>query len=79
MVTDDFILLLLSMQSLPSMILYAGPDQLLPLASFLGVVIGSALNTVCPAANCSKWSYSFEDVAFLLRPRQCASRQHSKK
>jgi len=43
MVTNDFILLLLSIQSLPSMILYAGPDPLLPLASFLGAVIGILL------------------------------------
>jgi hypothetical protein len=43
MVTNNFILLLLSIQSLPSMILYAGPDQLLPLASFLGAVIGILL------------------------------------
>jgi hypothetical protein len=34
--------LLLSMQ-LPLILLYAGPDQLLPLASFLGALIGILL------------------------------------
>ena len=41
--TNNLILLLLSIQRLPIMLLYAGPDQLLPLASFLGAVIGVLL------------------------------------
>lgn len=41
--TNHVILLLLSFPRLPIILLYAGPDQLLPLASFLGAVIGVLL------------------------------------
>ena len=43
METHSLIYLLLSMQKLPLVLLYAGPDQLLPLASFLGALIGILL------------------------------------
>ena len=41
--TNSLILLLFFVQRLPILLLYAGPDQLLPLASFLGAVIGVLL------------------------------------
>lgn len=41
--TNNVILLLLSFLRIPLVLLYAGPDQLLPLASFLGAVIGVLL------------------------------------
>ena len=41
--TNNLILLLVSLQRFPLVLLYAGPDQLLPLASFLGAVIGVLL------------------------------------
>ena len=41
--TNNLILLLISIQRFPLVLLYAGPDQLLPLASFLGAVIGVLL------------------------------------
>lgn len=41
--TNNLILLLVSIQRFPLVLLYAGPDQLLPLASFLGAVIGVLL------------------------------------
>lgn len=43
METYSVIYLLLSINKLPTVLLYAGPDQLLPLASFLGAVIGILL------------------------------------
>jgi hypothetical protein len=43
METNSMILLLVSLQRLPVGLLYAGPDQLLPLASFIGAVIGILL------------------------------------
>ena len=43
METLSMIYLLSSLQKLPTVFLYAGPDQLLPLASFLGAVIGVLL------------------------------------
>ncbi len=43
METLSMIYLLSSLQKLPTVLLYAGPDQLLPLASFLGAVIGVLL------------------------------------
>ena len=38
--TDNLTLLLISVRWLPVLFLYAGPDQLLPLVSFLGGLIG---------------------------------------
>lgn len=40
---NTFVLLLHFAPNPPLMLLYAGPDQLLPLASFLGAVIGILL------------------------------------
>lgn len=43
METYSMIYLLPSLQNLPLVFLYGGPDQLLPLASFLGALIGVLL------------------------------------
>ena len=43
METNTMFVLLMSLYRLPLVLLYAGPDQLLPLASFIGAVIGVLL------------------------------------
>ena len=43
METNSMLVLLVSLYRLPVALLYAGPDQLLPLASFIGAVIGVLL------------------------------------
>ena len=43
METNSMLVLLDSLPRLPVVLLYAGPDQLLPLASFIGALIGVLL------------------------------------
>ncbi len=43
METNSMLVLLDSVPKIPVVFLYAGPDQLLPLASFIGAVIGVLL------------------------------------